>query len=165
VDQKNFVAPQWGRAVSTGGSYPFVTFVPARLPRTLDLDLATVRALSAADTALGRLAGAGRLLPNPHLLIVPYRVQEAVASSRIEGTQARNRLAAAVERTVPFGLACQTLAVCWYATAGHHPDDVTAHRTRARGTGRRPTRPQRTCSPSSAASSPPLDFGALGPTS
>jgi DDE superfamily endonuclease len=45
--------------------------------------------------------------------------------------QARNRLAAAVERTVPFGLACQTLAVCWYATTGHHPDDITDHQTRA----------------------------------
>jgi hypothetical protein len=45
--------------------------------------------------------------------------------------QARNRLAAAVERTVPFGLACQTLAVCWYATAGHHPDDVAEHQARA----------------------------------
>jgi hypothetical protein len=45
--------------------------------------------------------------------------------------QARNRVAAAVERTVPFGLACQTLAVCWYATAGHHPDDLTEHQTRA----------------------------------
>jgi len=45
--------------------------------------------------------------------------------------QARNRVANAVERTVPFGLVCQTLAVCWYATAGHHPDDVTEHRARA----------------------------------
>jgi hypothetical protein len=45
--------------------------------------------------------------------------------------QARNRVAAAVERTVPFGLVCQTLAVCWYVTAGHHPDDVTEHRARA----------------------------------
>lgn len=44
--------------------------------------------------------------------------------------QAHNRKAQAVERTVPFGLACLTLAVCWYATAGHHPEDVTAHRTR-----------------------------------
>ena len=45
-------------------------------------------ALSEADAALGRLAGAGRLLPNPHLLIAPYATQEALASSRIEGTQA-----------------------------------------------------------------------------
>jgi hypothetical protein len=45
--------------------------------------------------------------------------------------QARNRVVAAVERTVPFGLACQTLAACWYATAGHHPNDVTEHQRRA----------------------------------
>src|SRR5947207_4456864 len=44
--------------------------------------------------------------------------------------QAHNRKALAVERTVPFGLACQTLAVCWYATAGHQPEDVAEHRTR-----------------------------------
>lgn len=31
---------------------------------------------------------AGRLLPNPHLLIQPYIAREALASSRIEGTQA-----------------------------------------------------------------------------
>src|SRR5262249_50600043 len=44
--------------------------------------------------------------------------------------QAHNRTPKAVERTVPFGLACQTLTVCWYATTGHHPNDVTDHRTR-----------------------------------
>ena len=44
--------------------------------------------LSDADRALGRLAGAGRLLPNPHLLIRPFLTREALASSRIEGTQA-----------------------------------------------------------------------------
>lgn len=52
------------------------------------MPLAVVRTLSEADSALGRLAGAGRLLPNPHLLVTPYAVQEALASSRIEGTQA-----------------------------------------------------------------------------
>jgi hypothetical protein len=45
--------------------------------------------------------------------------------------QARNRTARAVERTVPFMLACQALAVCWYATAGHHPADAEARRTAA----------------------------------
>jgi Fic family protein len=44
--------------------------------------------LSEADSALGRLAGAGRLLPDPHLLVNAYITREAVASSRIEGTQA-----------------------------------------------------------------------------
>ena len=42
--------------------------------------------------------------------------------------QARNRLRAAVERTVPFALAVNTLAICWYATAGYHSDDVQAVR-------------------------------------
>jgi hypothetical protein len=45
--------------------------------------------------------------------------------------QARNRLPKAVERTVPFGLAAQTLAICWYATAGHHPEDVAAVRSKS----------------------------------
>jgi Fic family protein len=48
----------------------------------------TVTLLSEADAALGRLAGAGRLLPEPHLLILPYMTREAISSSRIEGTQA-----------------------------------------------------------------------------
>jgi hypothetical protein len=45
--------------------------------------------------------------------------------------QARNRTARAVERTVPFQLACQAIATCWYATAGHDPADVAGHRARA----------------------------------
>jgi transposase len=45
--------------------------------------------------------------------------------------QARNRTAAGVERTVPFMLACQAIAICWYATAGHHPADTEARRADA----------------------------------
>lgn len=44
-------------------------------------------ALSRADTALSELSGVGRLLPNPHLLITSYLRQEAILSSRIEGTR------------------------------------------------------------------------------
>jgi Fic family protein len=44
--------------------------------------------LADAEAALGRLAGVGQLLPNPHLLIRPYLLREAVASTMIEGTQA-----------------------------------------------------------------------------
>jgi Fic family protein len=47
-----------------------------------------VRVLSDADRAVGRLAGEGGRLPNPHLLIRPFLRREAVLSSRIEGTQA-----------------------------------------------------------------------------
>jgi Fic family protein len=46
-----------------------------------------VLALSRADAALSELSGLGSQLPNPHLLISPYLRQEAVLSSRIEGTQ------------------------------------------------------------------------------
>jgi len=38
--------------------------------------------------------------------------------------QARNRTARAVERTVPFQLACQAIATCWYATVGHYPAEA-----------------------------------------
>jgi Fic family protein len=58
------------------------------MPRRLDLAAETVMALSAADNALGRLAGAGRYLKDPTLFVRPYMTREAVASSRIEGTEA-----------------------------------------------------------------------------
>ena len=45
--------------------------------------------------------------------------------------QARNRTARAVRRTIPFQLACQALAMTWYATAGHDPADISEHRNRA----------------------------------
>ncbi|MBI2561021.1 MAG: Fic family protein [candidate division NC10 bacterium] len=47
-----------------------------------------MRALSDADRLIGRLAGEGGRLPNPHLLVRPFVRREAVLSSRIEGTQA-----------------------------------------------------------------------------
>jgi len=88
VDPTRFVAPSAGQVVKTPGRHGFYTFIPAPIPRNLTLDPQTVLSLSEADTALGRLAGAGRLLPNPHVLVEPYVTREAVASSRIEGTQA-----------------------------------------------------------------------------
>jgi len=36
-----------------------------------------------------------------------------------------------VERTVPFGLVCYSLAIIWYAHHGHHPADLAARRTLA----------------------------------
>ena len=63
-------------------------FVPNPLPPALEFSSALVQTLSQADRALGELAGLGRMLPNPHLLIRPFVRREAVLSSRIEGTQA-----------------------------------------------------------------------------
>jgi len=88
MDPTRFVAPEIGRAQKGPGRWGFYRFVPEPMPRELTFDPETILALSGADTALGRLAGAGRQLPNPHLLVNPYVTREAVASSRIEGTQA-----------------------------------------------------------------------------
>jgi len=66
----------------------YLAFVPPPVPIDLPLGLDLARALSAADRALGLLAGAGATLPNPHLLAYTLLRREAVLSSRIEGTQA-----------------------------------------------------------------------------
>ncbi len=64
-------------------------YVPPALPPELDwTDVQLRRALSEADRTLGELAGLGRTLPNPRLLIAPFVRREAVLSSRIEGTRA-----------------------------------------------------------------------------
>ncbi len=75
-----------GRLVNCPGGYR--AYVPDPLPPRIAWDGALVAALSAADRAVGRLAGEGRRLPSPHLLIRPFVRREAVLSSRIEGTQA-----------------------------------------------------------------------------
>lgn len=61
---------------------------PEPIPRDLGLGRSTVAALSEADAALGHLQGLGRIINDPQLLVGPYLTREAVASSRIEGTQA-----------------------------------------------------------------------------
>jgi DDE superfamily endonuclease len=43
--------------------------------------------------------------------------------------QARNRLPRAVERTVPFEFLIQTLVTLWYATSGHHREDLVARQS------------------------------------
>jgi len=62
-------------------------FTPNPLPPPLTLDARLFLALSDADRALGELAGLGRTMPNPNLLIGPFVRREAVLSSKIEGTQ------------------------------------------------------------------------------
>ncbi len=68
----------------------YVAFVPGALPPDAeDSAIAGVaRELADASLALGRLTGIGEFFPNPDLLVRPYLRREAVASSRIEGTQA-----------------------------------------------------------------------------
>ena len=75
-----------GRIVHCAGGYD--AFVPASLPPEIAWTPKLLRVLSDADRLIGQLAGEGRRLPNPHLLMRPFVKREAVLSSRIEGTQA-----------------------------------------------------------------------------
>lgn len=68
------------------GSY--AAFVPAPLPPKFDWTTRLIRVLSDADRLIGKLAGEGGRLPNPHILLRPFVQREAVLSSKIEGTQA-----------------------------------------------------------------------------
>ena len=74
-----------GRRVRRAG---YSAYVPAPLPPRIVWDEGLAAALSDAGRAIGRLAGEGRRLSNPHILIRPFVRREAVLSSRIEGTQA-----------------------------------------------------------------------------
>jgi len=74
-----------GQKVSQGA---YSAFIPAPLPPTLEWTPRLIRVLSDADRLIGRLAGEGGRLPNPHILIRPFIRREAVLSSKIEGTQA-----------------------------------------------------------------------------
>lgn len=105
MDRERFTSSRFGEVIKTPGPHGFLTFIPAALPRSLPLADEVVVRLSEADRALGRLAGAGRLLPNPHLLVNAYITREAVASSRIEGTQATlaDVFEAATEEAQPTG--------------------------------------------------------------
>lgn len=86
MNPKDFTSLQSGRAIkASSGCW---AFVPAPLPPPIYYDASMTLLLSQADASLSELSGLGRYLPNPDLLIAPYVKREAVASSRIEGTQA-----------------------------------------------------------------------------
>ncbi len=82
---EDFAGSRSGRCIRALGDY--FAFVPNPLPPQLKYDKKLIQLLSDADRQIGELAGTGRLLPNPYFLIRPYIRQEAVSSSRIEGTR------------------------------------------------------------------------------
>ncbi|MBW3613828.1 MAG: Fic family protein [Actinobacteria bacterium] len=84
----DFADTPFGSARRTAGPHGYVAYFPRPIPREISIAPANLLRLADAEAALGRLAGAGRLLPHPHLLVGPYLRREAVASTRIEGTQA-----------------------------------------------------------------------------
>ena len=58
----------------------------------------------------------------------PIEPSNAAGKQIIGVGEACNRLAAAVERTVPFGFLVQSLLIFWYARSGYGPADVTLRR-------------------------------------
>jgi Fic family protein len=89
MDANKFIIPKFGSTTREPGvEHAFVYYLPKYLPRTIELSQPVVNELSEADAALGLLQGLGMLIADPKLLIGPYLRREALASSRIEGTQA-----------------------------------------------------------------------------
>lgn len=89
MDATRFVDSAFGSATREPGKKDaFVYYLPKPIPRQLELSSTVVGSLSEADAALGHLQGLGMLITDPSLLIGPYLRREALASSRIEGTQA-----------------------------------------------------------------------------
>jgi len=86
MNPENFSQSTSGRVIRS--PLGFWAFVPNPLPPDVKWTSALISDLSEADRALGELAGLGRSLDNPHLLVRPFVRREAVLSSRIEGTQA-----------------------------------------------------------------------------
>lgn len=65
----------------------YKAYYPNPLPPVMAFSMPLQSQLAKANLALGRLDGVGRMLPNPYLLINPYLRNEAVLSSKIEGTR------------------------------------------------------------------------------
>lgn len=82
----DFHSSKAGRAIRTRNGY--WAFMPAPLPPDLDWTPTLVTALSDAERELARLTTLAGNFPFPRLLIQPFIRQEAVLSSRIEGTRA-----------------------------------------------------------------------------
>jgi DDE superfamily endonuclease len=84
------------------------------------LALVTTDMASPAEQVIARYAGR-------------WAIEVAIFDAKnITGAgEARNRLPAAVERTVPFALFTQSLVIIWYHLAGHSPAITRARRDRA----------------------------------
>jgi Fic family protein len=88
MDPERFRDSTAGRVIRVGrGKEAYWAFVPHDLPPALEWDRKLVMVLADAQRSLGELAGLGRAIPNPHLLVGPFIRREAVLSSRIEGTE------------------------------------------------------------------------------
>jgi Fic family protein len=89
MDARAYVDTTYGVVtVDHMGSWPHGYYLPAAIPRHLDVDDNTTSAIARAEKALSFLAGMATMLPEPHVLLSQSLASEALSSSRIEGTQA-----------------------------------------------------------------------------
>jgi Fic family protein len=86
MDPKDFHSPKGGKAILAKTGY--WAFIPASLPPQINWSLPLVTALSDAERELSKLTTLAGNFRFPKLLIQPFVRQEAVLSSRIEGTRA-----------------------------------------------------------------------------
>lgn len=87
MDTKNFKNSPAGKLVETRiHLIPYWAFVPNPLPPEITPSWKLAGLISEADRAISELAGVGRTIPDPAILIEPFMRREAVLSSRIEGT-------------------------------------------------------------------------------
>lgn len=126
---ESFVSSTSGHVVRTPLDY--WAFVPSPLPPNILWTPTLIRTLSEADRALGELAGLGRSMLNPHLLVRPFVRREAVLSSRIEGTQA----------SLSDLMVYETEQLSFYQTAGDTVDVYNYVRALEFGLGRLATLP------------------------
>lgn len=105
---------------TTVGGEQVRAFVPHPLPPakpTLILDEHLTGLLSKADTALGRLAIAGAMVPSPDWFLYGFVRKEAVISSQIEGTQATLQDVLEFEATQKTERLADVEEVCNYVDA------------------------------------------------
>lgn len=86
MNPKDFQNSSTGQTILTPAGYH--AFIPNPLPKAIQFESVDfLKLVGDAERTLGKLSGIGYLVPNPDFLVIPYTRLEAVASSRIEGTQ------------------------------------------------------------------------------
>lgn len=83
---KDFLNPSTGQIIRSPKEY--WAFIPAPLPPKINWTSDLVTLAGEAERTLAELAWIGRNFPEPHVMVRSFIAQEAVMSSRIEGTRA-----------------------------------------------------------------------------
>lgn len=86
MNPQEFTSPSAGQAIRTPKGY--WAFLPAPLPPEINWSPNLVSLVGEAERALAELSWVGQNFPEPHVMVRAFIRQEAVMSSRIEGTRA-----------------------------------------------------------------------------